>query len=242
MELSHYFSLMVPLGLAGFDPAPLFVALYYLSRHPERSSRRTVLGFSALILLGTAAWGLFLANVFGELITHLPWRQIFHFILSAGWWTVLAKVVIGLGALIFGVIKLVSLHRGTTSAAKEKPKKDRSASGLVIFALIFIVVVTGDVAFAAFAAAAASQPVWAQVVGLLGWSCISQFPLVFFVVALLLGKEQIFSRVLGRAQDRLRPIFAYAVPYLCVVIGLALIADGLLFPLVHVVLIPWLHG
>lgn len=63
MDLARYFSLVFPLGLAGFDPAPLFVALYFLAKNGNRSERRTVLGFSLFILLGVALGGAFLLDV-----------------------------------------------------------------------------------------------------------------------------------------------------------------------------------
>lgn len=240
MDLARYFSLVFPLGLAGFDPAPLFVALYFLAKNGNRSGRRTVLGFSLFILLGVTAWGLFLSLVFGDFIARLPWHQIFHAILNAGVWTLLGKLIIGLGLLGYGLFRLYQLRRGTGSET-EKPAKNRSASGLVVFALIFILVVTADVPFAAFVAASASQPLWAQGVGLVLWSLLSQFPLTFFVIALIAGKEALFSKALAFVRERFGAALRYVLPVLCVALGGAFLLDVILFPATRFALLPFLH-
>lgn len=242
MELSHYFSLVVPLGLAGFDPAPLFVALYYLAKHGDHAGRRTVLGFGLLILLGTVAWGLLLSLVFGDFISHLPWHEILHAILNAGIWTVLGKLFIAIALLIFGVLRLRKVRaRGANTPEAEKPAKNRSASGLVVFALVFILVITTDVAFAAYVAASSSQPVWAQSLGLVGWSVISQFPLVFFLLALVAGKEAVFSRGLSFIRKRFGALISYAIPVACIALGMAFVLDVVLFPFTRFALLPFLH-
>lgn len=240
MDIQHYFSLLVPLGLTGFDPTPLFVGLYYLTRHSDRAGRRTVLIFGAFILLGTAAWGLLLSLVFGSFMQHVPWHAFFHVILHARIWTTLAKLALGLGILLFGLLRLRCLQENPAGGGA-KPAKERSAAGLMIFGAIFILIVTADLAFAAFVAASSSQPLWAQGLGLLGWSALSQFPLVFFLLALLAGKEAIFLRWLEALKRRMGPVFRYALPLLCIAVGGALVLDVLLFPLTRFTLLPFLH-
>lgn len=109
--------------------------------------------------------------------------------------------------------------------------------------------VTADVPFAAFVAASASQPLWAQGVGLVLWSLLSQFPLIFFVIALIAliaGKEALFSKALAFVRERFGAALRYVLPVLCcavlcVALGGAFLLDVILFPATRFALLPFLH-
>ncbi len=240
MSIPQYFALMLPLGLGGFDPAPMFIALYYLTKNPGRAGRRTVLGFSVLLVGGTMVWGMFLTLLFGERIAHIPWRDVLHFLLSAGMWTTLGKLVIGTVLLGFAGFRFCKILRGAAGKAKE-PKKDRTAWGLMLVALGFVLIVTTDLPYDLFISASSAQPLWAQVLGISGWALISQSPLVLYALAVALGKEAVFSRTLEKVRARLEVILAYAIPTLAAIVGAALVLDAVLFALLHVVLVPILH-
>lgn len=101
--------------------------------------------------------------------------------------------------------------------------------------------VTADVPFAAFVAASVSQPLWVQSVGLVLWSLLSQFPLTFFVIALIAGKEALFSKALAFVRERFGAALRYVLPVLCVALGGAFLLDVILFPATRFALLPFLH-
>lgn len=238
MPADHYFSLLLPLGLAGFDPAPVLLAALFLTRHPDPAGRRTVAWFCALIVGGTALWGVFLSRLFGEQIQRIPWHSMWHWVLHAGAITVAIKLVLAFALLGYGMYALIKkTRRGAEERAensvKSESKKAGSRRALLLFGVSFILVITTDIPFAAFVGVSGHQPLWAQVLGMLGWSLISQLPLLALLFAMVTGRDRWFTQLLQRAQARISGVLSAGIPLLCFIFAAALLSDVLLFPLVH---------
>lgn len=229
------------MGVAGFDPAPLFVALYFLAKNPGPAARRVVVWFCAFCLVGVALWGVTLTRLFGDALTRIPWARFVHALLHAGPWTVVGKLVIACGLLGWGVYAMRKKLAARGVEAPQKERKNRSARGLFLFAVGFIVVITADMTFAAYVAIASPEPLWAQFLGFQIWSLVAQFPLTIFFVMLLLGREQMFTQALDRLRARWGSKLVLTLPVVAIALGLTLLMDVLLYPLANLTLLPFLH-
>lgn len=220
MHLLNYLGLSFPLGIAGLDPAPALIAALYLAHNSGRRGRRDIHLFGLALILGTAAWGLLLTALVGEKIQRIPWLDIIHWLLHAGWITVALKVVAGLALVGYGIYAWRKKN-------KPKPEEDqeKSAKGLAVFVIVFIAIVTTDVPFAAYIGISGDKPFWAQVLAFLLWSIIALMPLPPLLLAMLADKDRRFIDVLHRIQQKISPIFAWGVPVICLLLGFSLLLD-----------------
>lgn len=226
MDAFHYLLTVLPLSLGGFDPAPALIAAVFLANPAVRKPRASVLTFGAVLIGGTAVWGLVLSKVVGERIRDIPWHEILHVLLHSGLWTVALKLAVAAGLLVYAVISF--RKRG-----REKEEKTRTAAGLIAVALGFVALVTSDVPFVATVALSSHQPFAVQVVGLSLWAIISQVPLFALCVAVALGQHGAFARWLEKLWTRVRPVIGVLIPVACTLAALGLIVDVV----VHLVLI-----
>lgn len=226
MDALHYLFTVLPLSLGGLDPAPALIAAVFLTNPVVRKPRASVLTFGAVLIGGTAVWGLVLSKVVGERIRDIPWHEVLRVLLHSGLWTVALKLALAAGLLVYAVISF--RKRG-----RQKQEKSRTAAGLLVVALGFVALVTSDVPFVATVALSSHQPFGVQILGLGLWAIISQVPLFALCVAVALGKHGAFARWLEKVWTRVRPVIGALIPAACTLIALGLIVDVA----VHLVLI-----
>lgn len=227
MHLLDYFALAFPLGLAGLDPAPALIAAIYLAHHSGRRGRRDIYIFGLALILGTTAWGLILTALFGQKIQEVPWLEMLHWVLHAGWITVLIKTVLGLALVGYG------LYAWRKKKQPNDEGKEKTGKGLFLFVLAFIAIVTTDVPFAAYIGMSGDKPFWAQTTALLLWSLIALLPLPPLLLAMALGKDGGFIAVLQKIQKKVAPLVAWGVPVLCLLLGFSLLLDVVVVGLFH---------
>ena len=220
MSLASYLGLSFPLGLAGLDPAPALIAALYLAHRPGR--RRDVYLFGLIITVGTAVWGLLLTALAGTKIQHIPWTEIIHWLLNAGWITLLLKAAIGLCLVGYALYA-----RKNRKSPRLKETKEKSTRGLFFFVLAFLALVTTDIPFAAYIGLSGNQPFWAQVLAFTSWSLIALMPLPPLLLAMAFGQDRWFIGILEKLQQKIKPLITWGIPALCLLLGCSLLLDVL---------------
>ncbi|MFW0179695.1 hypothetical protein [Rothia sp. P7208] len=241
MSVLNYLGLLLPLGIAGFDPTPALLAVYYLSVRPGKRSRRAVFVFCLSIILGIVVWGLLLTAVLGETLNHLPWKQILSWIVSSRQVPVLVgKLVCALLLVTYGIYSIMRIrfhaHRLDSNEMHTKKMRFTSPVGLALFTLGFLAIITFEISFTTYIALSAQQPLPIRSLGLLGWATISQLPLVLLLLLMLYRREAIFGVMIDAIRRRCGRLFAYIVPALCFSLGAILCADVFIYPVLQAIL------
>ncbi|MDO5645428.1 MAG: hypothetical protein Q4G21_07045 [Dermabacter sp.] len=232
--MSAFFASTVAAGLAGFDPASLLIGLGALA---SGRSRRAVLTFTALIVGGTAVWGVLLSSLLGPQIQALHHRHL----ASSG--ALAGGIELGLGVVVlgWGLWRLLRRNgrRGKDSGAdsardaQASPAAGGAASrsshsaGLALIALGFVAVVVGDPAFDVQVVESARVSLAASIAGWMLWSVLSQLPLVILACAVAIGRYRRLATWMDATWRRLSPIVHRLGTVLILAAGILLVADGL---------------
>jgi hypothetical protein len=205
------------LGLAGIDPLGALVVLAALSR---QATRRAVVSFSLVVLLGTTAFGAGLAVLVGDGVGGLADRLLD-----------LPDVV---GVVLESVLVVLLLRwaylrwsRRNGPAKEKRPWLARWLDrGLPLVGGLFVVSAVTDPTFVALVALASREHGLAGALLASGlWTLVSQAPLFVLVAAVLLGAQ---ARLLGRV-EQLRRRWGRWLPHALTagiaLAGLLLLAD-----------------
>lgn len=230
MNELQYFGVASGLGLGGFDPAPALIAGVYMATRSSASgftpgkTRRDVLLFGSLLILGTALWGALLSSLFGERLAEVPW----HSLLRAGAWAAGIEIALAVGGLVFAWFRWI--HRA--DPPKDTENQNRSLAGLLVVALGFIALVTTDVPYVVMIGLSSHHPAWVVVPAFLSWAIISQVPLFILCVAVLFNRQSKVAQWIGKAWSAARRWVRTAIPLAIAVVCLLLLADAAEFFLV----------
>lgn len=224
MNELQFFGVASGLGIGGFDPAPALIAAVYMaarSSAPGRGpakARRDVLLFGAVLILGTALWGILLSRLLGEHLAEIPW----HSLLRAGAWAAGAEVIVA--AVGLGYAGYRWAHRN--DPPEEKDQKNRSLTGLLVVALGFVALVTADVPFVVTIGLSSHHPPWIVVPAFIVWAIISQVPLFILCVAVLFNRHGRVAEWIGAAWSAARRWIRIAIPLAIAAVCVLLLADA----------------
>ena len=178
------------------------------------------MGASALLLGGTAAWGVALTLLAGPRLQSVDWWALVRHGGTAAWVEVGLAVALGGYALW----RAVSRRRARGEPTPEKP----AASPWALYAtsLVFVGIVVLDIPFDIHVAVAASQPLPRVVIGWVAWALLSQIALTALVLLTLLGR---FSTVMRRTWAAVAPRITVVVTALLGLASLLMLLDAGLF-------------
>jgi len=220
MNAGEYAGTVLATALGGFDPAPMVIMAAALGAGVRR---RHIMGASALLLGGTAAWGVALTLLAGPRLQSVDWWALVRHCGTAAWVEVGLAVVVGGYALW----RAVSRRRSRGEPTPEKP----AASPWALYAtsLVFVGIVVLDIPFDIHVAVAASQPLPRVVLGWVAWALLSQIALTALVLLTLLGRQERFSTVMRRTWAAVAPRITVVVTALLGLASLLMLLDAGLF-------------
>lgn len=203
MNAGEYAGTVLATALGGFDPAPMVIMAAALGAGVRR---RHIMGASALLLGGTAAWGVALTLLAGPRLQSVDWWALVRHGGTAAWVEVGLAVVVGGYALW----RAVSRRRARGEPTPEKP----AASPWALYAtsLVFVGIVVFDIPFDIHVAVAASQPLPRVVLGWVAWALLSQIALTALVLLTLLGGRSGSPRSCGARGQPSRPGSRWSSP------------------------------
>ena len=202
MNAGEYAGTVFVTALGGFDPAPMIIMAAALGAGVRR---RHIMGASALLLGGTAAWGVALTLLVGPRLQRVDWWALVRHGSTAAWVEVGLAVALGGYALW----RAVSRRRARGEPTPEKPAA--SPWALYTTSLVFVGIVVLDIPFDVHVAVAASQPLPRMVLGWVVWALLSQIALTALVLLTLLGRQERFSAVMRRAWAAVAPRISVVV-------------------------------
>ncbi|MDR7373516.1 hypothetical protein J2X28_000472 [Kocuria rhizophila] len=217
MNAGEYTGTVLATALGGFDPAPMVIMAAALGAGVRR---RHIMGASALLLGGTAAWGVALTLLAGPRLQSVDWWALVRHGGTAAWVEAGLAVVVGGYALW----RAVSRRRARGEPTPEKP----AASPWALYAtsLVFVGIVVLDIPFDIHVAVAASQPLPRVVIGWVAWALLSQIALTALVLLTLLDR---FSTVMRRTWAAVAPRITVVVTALLGLASLLMLLDAGLF-------------
>lgn len=220
MNAGEYAGTVFVTALGGFDPAPMVIMAAALGAGVRR---RHIMGASALLLGGTAAWGLALSLLAGPRLQRVDWWALVRHGSTA------ARVEVGLAVALGGYAlwRAVSRRRARGESTPEKP----AASPWALYAtsLVFVGIVVLDIPFDIHVAVAATQPLPRVVLGWEAWALLSQIALTALVLLTVLGRQERFSAVMRRAWAAVAPRISVVVTALLGLASLLMLLDAGLF-------------
>ena len=220
MNAGEYAGTVLATALGGFDPAPMVIMAAALGAGVRR---RHIMGASALLLGGTAAWGVALTLLVGPRLQRVDWWALVRHGSTAAWVEVGLAVALGGYALW----RAVSRRRARGEPTPEKPAA--SPWALYTTSLVFVGIVVLDIPFDVHVAVAASQPLPRMVLGWVVWALLSQIALTALVLLTLLGRQERFSAVMRRAWAAVAPRISVVVTALLGLASLLMLLDAGLF-------------
>ena len=220
MNAGEYAGTVFVTALGGFDPAPMIIMAAALGAGVRR---RHIMGASALLLGGTAAWGVALTLLVGPRLQRVDWWALVRHGSTAAWVEVGLAVALGGYALW----RAVSRRRARGEPTPEKPAA--SPWALYTTSLVFVGIVVLDIPFDVHVAVAASQPLPRMVLGWVVWALLSQIALTALVLLTLLGRQERFSTVMRRTWAAVAPRITVVVTALLGLASLLMLLDAGLF-------------
>jgi hypothetical protein len=204
------------LGLAGIDPAGLLLALGSLA---AGARERTVLVFTAIVIVGTALLGTVLTLTLGQQLQHFDWTSL----LPPDWLGAVIEAVFAAALLTWVVVRL----RRPEARPPRPAKRGRTGTGLVWGGLLFAASAPLDPTFVGLVVLAGRGEALPSIaLAHVTWIVVSQLPLVALAVAIMLGRH---DRAVTRLRDllpRLRPALSRLGTVTLALVGLVMAADA----------------
>lgn len=203
------------LGLAGIDPAGLLLALAALT---AGTRERTVLAFTATVVVGTALLGSLLSLTVGQQLQDGDWVAL----LPPDWLGALIEAALAAVLLVWVGVRL----RRPQARPPRPAKRGRTGTGLLAAGLLFAASAPLDPTFVGLVVLAGRDES-AVSVGLahLLWITVSQLPLVVLAVAILLRRHDRAVAWLRDVTPRVRPTLARLGTAALAVAGLVMAVD-----------------
>lgn len=186
------------LGLAGIDPAGLLVALGALA---AGARERTVLVFTAIVIVGTALLGTALSLTLGRRLQDFEWTSL----LPPDWLGAAVEVVLAVALLAWAFVRL----RRPEARPPRPERRARTGKALAVGGLLFAASAPLDPTFVGLVVLAGRGESFVGVaLAHTTWIVVSQLPLVALAVAVVLRRH---DRAVGWIRDllpRARPVLA----------------------------------
>jgi len=204
------------LGLAGIDPAGLFVALGSLA---AGARERTVLFFAAIVIVGTALLGTILTLTLGQQLQDFDWTSL----LPPDWLGAMIEALLATALLGWAVMRVRK-----PGARPPKPGKGgRTGSGLIWGGILFAASASLDPTFVGLVVLAGrSDSVPAIGFAHITWIVVSQLPLVALAVAILLRRHERAVTWLRDLMPEARPVLARLGTASLVIAGFVMAVDA----------------
>ncbi|VXC28060.1 hypothetical protein [Nocardioides sp. AX2bis] len=203
------------LGVAGLDPAGAAIAVAALA---AGARERHVLVFAAVVLLGTAGWGVLLSMTLGRQLDGFAWTRL---VPPDG-----AAALIELSVAV-ALLSWAAVRWRRPDARPPRPGGGRTGgAGLAVLGAGFALTAVLDPTFVALVVLAgrdgsAATTVTAHVL----WIVVSQLPLVVLAAAVLRGRHEGAVAWFQRVLARWRPLLAAAGTLALVLAGGVLALD-----------------
>lgn len=217
-SMSGFLLTVFGLALAGLDPIVAFAAVAALT---AGAHRRAVVAFGIVALAVPMVIGIGLSLLLsaGSRLVELPEINWY-----ASEWAIL-EIAVAI-ALIWWAIKRG--HRPHKRAEQQAPRTVNSLA-LIGLAAFLGSTVAVDPTFLGVAVLAGQKPLWAVIVAHVGYSLISQSPLVIVTIATAMGKQQKVVDAMIRFRERFGPLLRHGLTAILYIVSLVLLIDGIMF-------------
>jgi hypothetical protein len=206
------------LALAGLDP---IVALAAVAALTAGAHRRAVVTFGIVALVAPMLIGIGLSILLsaGSHLVELPEINWY-----ASEWGIL-EIAVAI-ALVWWAIK-----RGRRPHKRAEQQAPRTVNSLALIGLATVLgsTVAVDPTFLAVAVLAGQKPLWAVIVAHVGYSLISQSPLVIVTLATAMGKQQKVVDTMIGFRERFGPLLRHGLTAILYIVSFVLLIDGIMF-------------
>jgi hypothetical protein len=203
------------LGLAGIDPAGMFLALGSLA---AGARERTVLIFTVTVVAGTALLGTVLTLTLGQQLQDFDWASL----LPPDWLGAVIEALLAAALLTWAVVRL----RRPEARPPRPSKRGRTGTALVWGGLLFAASAPLDPTFVGLVVLAGrSESVAAIGLAHVTWIAVSQLPLVALAVAIMLRRHDRAVAWLRDLMPRVRPALARLGTATLALAGLVMATD-----------------
>lgn len=204
------------LGLAGIDPAGLLIALGALA---AGTRERTVLAFTAVVVVGTALLGTVLTLTLGRQLQGFEWTSL----VPPDWLGALLEAAIAVALLAWAVVRL----RRPDARPPRPEKQPRTGKALLVGGLLFAASAPLDPTFVGLVVLAGrGESVAAVALAHTTWIVVSQVPLVALAVAVVLRRHDRAVAWLRDLLPRARPVLARLGTVALVLAGAVMALDA----------------
>lgn len=217
----------IGLGVLGID---VVGALIIIAARSQGVSRRAIVLFSLIVLIGTAIYGVLLSLLFGEGINVLA-----EFLLKVPPLFVKIAECIVIAALAFWVYKRLSKTKKSRRENKLAKFQKSLSKGLMFVAVLFVFSAVLDPSFLGLIAASGREGILIDIIiAHIIWSFVGQIPLYALAVAMIFKKETIitdwFKKLWKRYGDTLATLFTVLICLLAagLLVDVIIYAIGLL--------------
>lgn len=206
------------LGIAGIDPAGALLAIAALARGV---SARAVIGYAAIVVLGTAALGSALSLLVGKELAAFDWGDL----LIDG--DLGAVIELAIAAALLGWAA-VRLRRPGARPGRPPSERNTGGAGLLGLGVLFAAAAVTDPTFVGLVVVAGrDEPAAAVVLAHLLWITVSQVPLVVLASAVALGAHDRVVARFERIRERVAPVARVALTAALALAGSFMVADAL---------------
>lgn len=219
----------IGLGILGID---VVGALIIIAALAQGVSRRVIVLFALIVLVGTAVYGVLLSLLFGEginAVTELLLKTPVLFVKIVEF-----VVVIGLA---FWIYKRLSKPKKLRRENKLAKLQKSLSKGLLFVAVLFVFTAILDPSFLALIAASGREGILIDIiVAHIVWSFVGQIPLYALAIAMIFKKEMVitdwFKKVWKVHGDTSATIFTILIGLLAIglLIDVAVYSIGMFSP------------
>lgn len=204
------------LGLAGIDPAGVLLALGSLA---AGARERTVLIFTAIVIVGTALLGTILTLTLGQQLQDFDWTSW----LPPDWLGAMIEALLAAALLTWAVVRV----RRPDARPPKPAKRGRTGTALVGGGFLFAASAPLDPTFVGLVVLAGrSDSVPAIGFAHVTWIVVSQLPLVALAAAILLRRHDRAVAWLRDLLPRARPVLARLGTATLALAGLVMAVDA----------------
>jgi hypothetical protein len=204
------------LGLAGIDPAGLLLASGSLA---AGARERTVLLFTAIVILGTALLGTILTLALGQQLQAFDWTSL----LPPDWLGAMIEALLAGALLTWAVVRV----RRPDARPPKPAKRGRTGTALMAGGVLFAASAPLDPTFVSLVVLAGrSESVPAIGFAHVTWILVSQLPLVALAAAILLRRHDRAVTWLRDLMPRARPVLARLGTATLALAGLVMAVDA----------------
>lgn len=209
------------LGLAGFD---IFGALIILTALASKVSKREIMTFTLIALLGTVALGTAAALLLGEGVRMIT--EFFNNLPDVLW--VVLDLLVAILLFVWAGVRIVRTVK--KQKVTKEPKSGFFRRSLVAVGVLYAISAFIDPSFLALIALSSrGDSLVIIVLTQLIWILVSQSPLFALSIAVALGVHEKFVDWFNRVREKYRTIITTIITGLIVLFGTLITADLVVF-------------